>query len=53
MPPVRTAVPVKIRSTAICVSVHLVIQTCIVRQVRASVLKKKVDVIAVKKFTGF
>ena len=38
VPPVRTAVPVQIKSTAICVSVHLVIQTCIVRQVRACLL---------------
>ena len=32
--PVRTVVPVQIRSTTTPVSVHLVIQVCIVRQVR-------------------
>ena len=34
VPPVRTAVPVKIKSTANCVSVLLAIQTCSVRLVR-------------------
>ena len=33
-PPVRMAVPVWTRSTAICASVHLDIQTCSVRRVK-------------------
>ena len=38
--PVRTVVPVQIRSTATPVSVHLVIQVCSVREVRLVQLKR-------------
>ena len=34
VPPVKTVVPVQIRSMAACVSVHLVIQTYNVKQVK-------------------